>query len=589
MADQWLCPQCQHTNAGDTRFCPHCGAANPAFAAPTAGPGRDKLAPPGRLNRRLLWAAAIGLWVIGCAVLAAGGWVWWSRQGRVNEVASVAEAITTPPEATSLPSPTLTPTSTPLPPTATPQPATPTPTPRSETGDTLALPTATSAPTTEGMILFLSSRDHDSQTEPGPPGPAQNRHIELYAMEPDGSRQTRLSNGNQDWWNGNASLTPYYKPNHVVVNGRYVFDLTTMQVVDELTLEFPNPNSSTPLSADHFPVWSPSGEIVFTNASAGGHSIYYLDRTQGEPLKLTAPPNDAWGDGFPVLSPDGEWIVFMRNWFDKAQDGLWLMRLDGSEVHRIMAGQYNVPRRAFWSPDGSKLAFEGPKLNATTFSFEVWVSEADGSNPRQLTSFPESLGAWEPKWSPDGQRIVFNVGDSARGQIFIIDADGGGPQQLTTIGDANLAPLWLPLSSDEILIASANDTTSSAIPASFPTPTPQSIAAAPTSTPVTAPNCPSPGVQIISPRPGTRFTQRYNYIVGTANIPRFHHWKIEYSTNPNGGWMYLLERDYPVDNDKLIMLDTSTVPRGPYGLRLTVVDETGNYPEPCVVWYTNGY
>jgi hypothetical protein len=74
-----------------------------------------------------------------------------------------------------------------------------------------------------------------------------------------------------------------------------------------------------------------------------------------------------------------------------------------------------------------------------------------------------------------------------------------------------------------------------------------------------------------------------------ANIVRFHHWRIEYSTTPGGGWNFLLERDYPVENDKLVMIDASTVPRGPYGLRLTVVDETGNYPEPCEVWYVNGY
>ena len=35
-------------------------------------------------------------------------------------------------------------------------------------------------------------------------------------------------------------------------------------------------------------------------------------------------------------------------------------------------------------------------------------------------------------------------------------------------------------------------------------------------------------------------------------------------------------------------LNTSTVPSGPYGIRLTVVDRTGNYPEPCIAWYRNG-
>jgi hypothetical protein len=64
---------------------------------------------------------------------------------------------------------------------------------------------------------------------------------------------------------------------------------------------------------------------------------------------------------------------------------------------------------------------------------------------------------------------------------------------------------------------------------------------------------------------------------------------MEYSTvNDGHTWNHLLERDYPVENDKLMMLDTSTVPRGAYGLRLTVVDVTGNYPEPCEVWFING-
>ena len=121
-----------------------------------------------------------------------------------------------------------------------------------------------------------------------------------------------------------------------------------------------------------------------------------------------------------------------------------------------------------------------------------------------------------------------------------------------------------------------------------PSPTSPPRPVAPPPTPVPLSGCP-PGAQITSPRPGTVFQQRNNFILGVANIIRFHHWRIEYSTAPGGGWNFLLERDYPVENDKLVMIDASTVPRGPYGLRLTVVDETGNYPEPCEVWYVNGY
>ncbi len=138
-------------------------------------------------------------------------------------------------------------------------------TPADTKGDTLSLPTRTS----EGVILFLSNRDHDPdpQTAASPTGPAQNRTVELYMMNPDGSNQTRLSDGNREWWNGNASITPYHIPNQVVINGKYVFDLTAGQVVEELNLEFPDPDSPTLLKASYSPIWSPDGNLIFISDS----------------------------------------------------------------------------------------------------------------------------------------------------------------------------------------------------------------------------------------------------------------------------------------------------------------------------------
>jgi Tol biopolymer transport system component len=56
-----------------------------------------------------------------------------------------------------------------------------------------------------------------------------------------------------------------------------------------------------------------------------------------------------------------------------------------------------------WSPDGTRIAFMGGPDGPT--EYDIWVMNADGSNPVQLTDSPGP--DWWPAWSPDGTRIAF--------------------------------------------------------------------------------------------------------------------------------------------------------------------------------------
>jgi Tol biopolymer transport system component len=91
-----------------------------------------------------------------------------------------------------------------------------------------------------------------------------------------------------------------------------------------------------------------------------------------------------------------------------------------------------------FSPDGRRVVFESER----TGEHEVWLAEADGSGPRQLTHGP-GLMQGSPRWSPDGRRIAFDSRSEEGGyDIWTIDADGASPRRLTQDpGDENM-PSW---------------------------------------------------------------------------------------------------------------------------------------------------
>lgn len=108
----------------------------------------------------------------------------------------------------------------------------------------------------------------------------------------------------------------------------------------------------------------------------------------------------------------------------------------------------------------------------------------------------------------------------------------------------------------------------------------------PTETPkpaVVAPACPHPGVVLTAPGVGAQ-VRGVVQVSGTAAIDRFKFYKVELGigNNPNT-WSFLFSGESPVHGGLLGQWDTGIVSAGEYTLRLVVVDETGNFPEPCRV------
>lgn len=100
--------------------------------------------------------------------------------------------------------------------------------------------------------------------------------------------------------------------------------------------------------------------------------------------------------------------------------------------------------------------------------------------------------------------------------------------------------------------------------------------------PVPAANCNTPGVRISAPAHGQTVNGNLS-IIGTASIDGFQFYKLEFGQGGSPGSFAAIGDivRQPVIDGFLAAWPASSFPSGIWTLRLTVVDQTGNFPPPC--------
>jgi Tol biopolymer transport system component len=138
-------------------------------------------------------------------------------------------------------------------------------------------------------------------------------------------------------------------------------------------------------------------------------------------------------EAFPVFSAGGSQIAYLCAWSGGFE--IYVMNADGSDPHSITSGGFDwMPA---WQPGGNKIAFSAARSGL----FNIWTVNADGTDLKQVTTFTD-FGALSPVWSTDGKQIgmVRYAGNSW--EIWVVNADGTNPHKVTQIvgGDDGFIP-----------------------------------------------------------------------------------------------------------------------------------------------------
>jgi TolB protein len=226
---------------------------------------------------------------------------------------------------------------------------------------------------------------------------------------------------------------------------------------------------------------SPDGKQLVTITVIAGKGQIFIMNVNGSGLKQITHDEVDYDD--PIFSPDGNWILVTG--VSDAHERIYLMHPDGTGVEPLTPEEIHAIHGT-WSPDNEQVIFcadddlKPPQKNeARVFSIdlktrrmttlitggintypsfspdmkhivwrkivgdmnsEVFVANADGSNPRNITNSP-AFDGW-PAWSPNGKKIAFASNRGANYQVYLMDPSGENVQLVANTDGRATSPRW---------------------------------------------------------------------------------------------------------------------------------------------------
>ncbi len=174
-----------------------------------------------------------------------------------------------------------------------------------------------------------------------------------------------------------------------------------------------------------------SALIVLTTAVAcGAPEPLATPRKMATPTLTPQPPLAGSGGGVIAFASDRD-----------GNDEIFLMNADGTDPRQLTYTSQSI-RSSYpaWSPDGLQIAFQ---TESAAGHEAIQVMDWDGTDLYKLTT---KRNARQPAWSPDGGQIAFNSWNGRNTAICTAMADGSEEQCLTSLTPDTdfFGPSWSP-------------------------------------------------------------------------------------------------------------------------------------------------